>query len=360
MLRPSRPMMRPFISSDGMGTTETVISAVWSTMTRWMAVTTTSRARSSADSRAERSMDRASRTASCSASSRTCSRSADLAWSDGHLADPLQGDDLLLAGAAQLLALRLQLLLLDQQLPVALLEHVRALVELLVPLEQPALEVGQVGALGATLLLQLALESDLLLLGLEDQVLLLGACLRDDATGLVLGGLDRLVGDDAAGDEADGQTADDRRQHDHDGDDIVHRSLPSGPGIRRCMHRQAGGWEPLRTVTRHGHPAARRVLSDGPPRSRVPSDPAVGYGMVVDAESTASLAGMRQGVKPALGHLIRVMQVRPGHVHAHTRVEAVACQQGIGALLPLARIGLSQQRAPSPLEQPDRGRMVGR
>ena len=44
MLRPSRPMMRPFISSEGMGTTRPVISAVWSTITRWMAVTTTSRA----------------------------------------------------------------------------------------------------------------------------------------------------------------------------------------------------------------------------------------------------------------------------------------------------------------------------
>ena len=31
----------------------TVISAVWSTITRWMAVTTTSRALSSADSRAD-------------------------------------------------------------------------------------------------------------------------------------------------------------------------------------------------------------------------------------------------------------------------------------------------------------------
>ncbi len=106
MLRPSRPMMRPFISSDGMGTTETVISAVWSTITRWMAVTTTSRARSSADSRAERSIERASRTASCSASSRTCSSSADLAWSTLISLDPLERGDLLQAGAAELLPLR--------------------------------------------------------------------------------------------------------------------------------------------------------------------------------------------------------------------------------------------------------------
>ena len=194
MLRPSRPMMRPFISSDGMGTTDTVISAVWSTMTRWMAVTTTSRARSSASSRAERSMARASRTASCSASSRTCSRSTDFASSTVISLTRSSAHDLLLAGAAQLApAGRLELLLLDHQLAAALLEHVRALVELLVALEQARLEVAEVGALGAALLVQLALEADLLLLGLEDEVLLLGARLGDDAAGLVLGGLDRLV-----------------------------------------------------------------------------------------------------------------------------------------------------------------------
>ena len=94
----------------------------------------------------------------------------------------------------QLLALGLELLLLDQQLAVALLEHVRALVELLVTLEEPALEVAEVGALGAALLVELALEADLLLLGLEDQLLLLGARLGDDPGRLVLGGLDRLGG----------------------------------------------------------------------------------------------------------------------------------------------------------------------
>ena len=73
MLRPSRPMIRPFISSFGRWTTVTVCSAVWSAATRWIAVTTTSRAFSSASSRARRSIERASLTASCSASSRTAS-----------------------------------------------------------------------------------------------------------------------------------------------------------------------------------------------------------------------------------------------------------------------------------------------
>ena len=164
---------------------------------------------------------------------------------DGHLADSLQGDDLLLACPTKFLPLGLELLLLDQQLPIAFLEHVRALIELLVTLQQPMFQVAKVGALGATLFLQLALEPDLLLLGLQDEVLLLGARLRDDAAGLVLGSLDGLVGDDTARYEADDQGADDRRHDDHDGDDIVHRSLPSGPRIRRYVHRQIGGWEPL-------------------------------------------------------------------------------------------------------------------
>ncbi len=155
----------------------------------------------------------------------------------GHLAHPLECDDLLLAGPTQLLALGLQLLLLDQQLPVALLEHVRALVELLVALEQSVLEVAQIGALGATLVLQLPLHPDLFLLGLEDEILLLGTCLRDDATGLVLGGLDGLVRDHAPGEESHSDTADDRHEDDHDGDDIVQRSLPSGPGIRRYVSK---------------------------------------------------------------------------------------------------------------------------
>ena len=80
-----------------------------------------------------------------------------------------------------------------EQLAIALLEHVGALVELLVALEQATLE-AELGALGAGLVLGLALEPDLLVLGLEDQVLLLGARLRDDAARLVLGGLDRLGG----------------------------------------------------------------------------------------------------------------------------------------------------------------------
>ncbi len=37
MLRPSRPMIRPFMSSEGSSTSETVVSAAWLAATRWSA-----------------------------------------------------------------------------------------------------------------------------------------------------------------------------------------------------------------------------------------------------------------------------------------------------------------------------------
>ena len=45
MLRPSRPMIRPFMSSDGSSTTVTVVSAVWLAATRWSASAINARAR---------------------------------------------------------------------------------------------------------------------------------------------------------------------------------------------------------------------------------------------------------------------------------------------------------------------------
>ena len=148
-----------------------------------------------------------------------------------HAADTFEGLYLLLLGMHQALSLRLELLLAGEQLAAPLLEHVRPLVELLVPLEQSTLEVGEVRALGSPLLLELPLQSDLLVLRLEDELLLLRTGLGDDAARLVMSGLHRLRRDDAAGQEAHDQTAGDRRQHDHYGDDVtVHGSLPSGPG----------------------------------------------------------------------------------------------------------------------------------
>ena len=79
MLRPSRPMMRPFMSSLGSGNTETVDSLVCSEATRWIAIVTILRARSSPSSRARCSISRTVAIASRLASSTTCVRSASLA-----------------------------------------------------------------------------------------------------------------------------------------------------------------------------------------------------------------------------------------------------------------------------------------
>ena len=51
MLRPSRPMILPFMSSLGSANTLTVDSAVCSLATRWIAIVTILRARSSPSSR---------------------------------------------------------------------------------------------------------------------------------------------------------------------------------------------------------------------------------------------------------------------------------------------------------------------
>ncbi len=56
MLRPSRPIIRPFISSFGRATTETVLSTAWSAATRWIASVITSLARVSASSLASASI----------------------------------------------------------------------------------------------------------------------------------------------------------------------------------------------------------------------------------------------------------------------------------------------------------------
>ena len=197
MLRPSRPMMRPFISSDGRWTTETVCSAVWSAATRCIAVMTMSRALSWASSRAARSMARASLTASCSASSRTASSRTLLASSARHAGHALERRDLLLLGPGEVLAGLVELAVALEELAIALLEHVGALVELLVAGEQAALEAGELVALGASLVLGLALEAELLVLRLEDELLLARAGLGLDAARLRLRGLHRLRGPQA-------------------------------------------------------------------------------------------------------------------------------------------------------------------
>ena len=229
MLRPSRPMIRPFISSDGRWTTETVCSAVWSAATRWMAVITMSRALSWASSRALRSMARAILTASCSASSRTASMRIAFGVLGRHVGDPLERDDLLAVGSGEVLAGLVELAFAIEQLAIALLEHVGALIELFVALEEPAFEAGQLGAAGAGLFLGLALHPQLLVLGLEDEFLLAGAGLGLDAARLGGRRLHRLRCPQAADEYANDGPADgghDGHRHDEQGFHL--QFLPSG------------------------------------------------------------------------------------------------------------------------------------
>ena len=69
MLRPSRPMIRPFMSSDGSWTSETVVSAAWLAATRWRASDTRLRARCFASACASSSIWRTIRAISCLTSS---------------------------------------------------------------------------------------------------------------------------------------------------------------------------------------------------------------------------------------------------------------------------------------------------
>ena len=69
MLRPSRPMIRPFMSSDGSSTSVTVVSAAWLAATRWSASATRLRARRFASSCASSSAWRTRRASSWRTSS---------------------------------------------------------------------------------------------------------------------------------------------------------------------------------------------------------------------------------------------------------------------------------------------------
>ena len=69
MLRPSRPMMRPFMSSEGSSTRLAVVSAAWLAATRWSASPTSARARRFASACASSSAMRTMRASSWRTSS---------------------------------------------------------------------------------------------------------------------------------------------------------------------------------------------------------------------------------------------------------------------------------------------------
>ena len=151
-----------------------------------------------------------------------------------HARDALEGGDLFAVGPGEVLAGLVELALAVEELAVALLEHVAALVELLVALEQAALEAGQLGAPGARLFLGLALHAQLLVLGLEDQLLLAGACLGLDPARFGGRRLHRLRCPHAAQEDAEDGTADgghDGHRQDEHGFHILF--LPSGRALGR-------------------------------------------------------------------------------------------------------------------------------
>ena len=103
MFRPSRPMIRPFRSSEASWTTDTVVSAVWPEAVRWIATERMFRARLSDSSRASSSMRRTSFAMSARHSSSTFVIRASRPWAavmPGHL---LELRDLGVAGDLQLL-----------------------------------------------------------------------------------------------------------------------------------------------------------------------------------------------------------------------------------------------------------------
>jgi hypothetical protein len=120
-----------------------------------------------------------------------------------------------------------------EQLAGTLLEHVGALVELFVTLEQPPFERGKLAASCSCLFLGLALEAQLLVLGLEDQFLLARTCLGLDAAAFGRCGLHRLGCPDAAQENAEyGSAGGGQEGHHHDELDF-HLTPPIRPRLWR-------------------------------------------------------------------------------------------------------------------------------
>jgi hypothetical protein len=131
-----------------------------------------------------------------------CLQQLSLCLGRRHAAHALESRHMVLVGAGQFLSGGFEFALSVQKLAVALLEHVGAHVQLFVTGQEAAFKAAEFGALGAGFVFGLALQAQLLVFGGKDQFLLLGACLGNDAGGLLLRALDCLTGNQAAGYEA--------------------------------------------------------------------------------------------------------------------------------------------------------------
>jgi hypothetical protein len=178
----------------------------------------------------------------------------------GDAAHALERGYLLLVGFREGLLRDVELALSLEKLPIALLEHVGALVELFVPLEEPPLERRELVALRPRLVLGLALEAQLFVLRLEDQLLLAGACLGLDPAPLGLGRLHRLRGPEAAGKHANHGPSDGRDRGHRNENQRFHSSSSRPVSLRPedvCASERPG-LERVGTGT-------RRRLGDAPP-----------------------------------------------------------------------------------------------
>ena len=163
MLRPSRPMIRPFRSSEASWTTDTVVSAVCPEAVRWIATDRMFRARLSDSRRASSSMRRTSFAMSARHSSSTFAMSASRPWEAVMPGDLLELGDLGVAGGLQLL---LELLGVDLAVGdrlVAARQLLERRLELALARGQALLDLDDLGpALGQVALLLGALSQELL------------------------------------------------------------------------------------------------------------------------------------------------------------------------------------------------------
>ncbi len=234
-------MIRPFISSDGRWTTETVCSAVWSAATRCIAVTMISRA-FSFGLLAGRPFDRPGEPDGVLVGldpDRVEEHALGLIG--GHAAHLLECLDLVLRRSSELFAGRLELALTIDELAVLLLEDVGTLVELLVPGEEATLEIAELAPFGSGLVLGLTAEPKLLVLGLEDELLLASPCLGLDPAGLGMCGLDGLRCPDGARKHPGEEPAENAHRGNRHNGRCLHLllSLPSGvaqgpPSVVMC------------------------------------------------------------------------------------------------------------------------------
>ena len=146
MLRPSRPMMRPFSSSDLSSTTDTVVSTAWLDATRCITVARMLRARRSASRRVSSSTWRISRALSWRSSSSSSRIMICFAWPALRPDEPLQLAQLVALGVLQLLARVVEVALAVVERALALGELLRLQLDRALLGAQALLEPGELRA----------------------------------------------------------------------------------------------------------------------------------------------------------------------------------------------------------------------